>query len=351
MSPHVSGSTERRKAFFVLLAGVGGILTALGSRMQGTLAGDLGDPFFAAVLSAAVPVTIFWITLCFAPRARAGIREVLRNVRRGGGLRWWHLIGGLGGTAMAISQGVTVSALGVAVFIVAIVAGNSIGSLFVDARGLAPGGKRPITAPRLLGPILAVVAAMIAVLGGGLDEADALWLAVLPLFVGFFQAVQQGFNGHVRAVASKAPGGPSSTSAGVIATNVMNFNLAIVGMAVAYGVSLLIRGGPAHNSLPGNPALYLGGVMAIGTATIAVAVVHRIGVLLLMLGGIAGQMIGALVIDIITGEGLRVATVTAAVLTLIAVTIPLVGAQAGVQAAQRLQRLARSTTPIPSSTQ
>ncbi|MCL1900099.1 MAG: DMT family transporter [Promicromonosporaceae bacterium] len=338
-------TSPRKRALFVLLAAVGGVLAATGSRMQGSLAHDLGDPFLAAVSSAIVPVTIFAIVICLTPRARAGVRAVFASVRGDGGLKWWHLIGGLGGTAFAISQGATVSALGVAVFIVAVVAGNSIGSLLVDARGLAPGGRRPITASRLLGPLLAVSAATVAVVGGGLEHTDSLWLAILPLGVGVFQAVQQAINGHVRAVASNAPGGRPSMRAGVIATNFLTFNLAISGMIVTYLVTVVIRGGFSHETFPANPAVYLGGVMAIGTASIGVAVVHRIGVLLLMLGGIAGQMIGAMVIDLIFSNGVSIATAVAAALTMLAVSIPLVGSRA----VERLRRKAPAEAPLPES--
>ena len=61
--------------------------------------------------------------------------------------------------------------VGVALLTVALVAGSTGGSLPVDAAGLGPAGRRPITAPRVAGVLLAIAATVISALGapGDLD--------------------------------------------------------------------------------------------------------------------------------------------------------------------------------------
>ena len=53
--------------------------------------------------------------------------------------------------------------LGVAVFTVAVVAGQSSNSLIVDRMGLGPAGKQAITRSRVISAVLAVVAVTVAV--------------------------------------------------------------------------------------------------------------------------------------------------------------------------------------------
>ena len=237
-------------------------------------------------------------------------------------LRWYHLLGGVGGAFFTLSQGLTIGTLGVAIFIVALVAGQSCGSLFVDKFGLAPSGPLPVTFGRAVGPILAITATVISVVGS-FDDASGLWLAVIPFVAGAGQSVQQAINGHVRgaAAAPALPGAKVAQAPGIIAATFQNFVLGFPVLLVAYGVELLVRG-PIHEQFPTNPVWYLGGLLAVGFISIAAAVVHRIGALLLALGMITGQTVGALVIDVLTGYQPGATTYVATALTLAAVSVP-----------------------------
>ena len=256
-----------------------------------------------------------------AAGAAVGEKAAGRPRRR---LRWYHLLGGVGGAFFTISQGLTIGTLGVAIFIVALVAGQSSGSLFVDKFGLAPSGPLPVTFGRAVGPVLAITATVISVVGY-FDDASGLWLAVIPFLAGAGQSVQQAINGHVRGAAATpaAPGGKAEQAPGIIAAVFQNFLLGFAVLLAAYGVELAIRG-PIHEQFPSNPVWYLGGVLAIGFISISAAVVHRIGALLLALGMITGQTLGALAIDLITGYRPSTTTYVATVLTLAAVSIPAV---------------------------
>ncbi len=248
---------------------------------------------------------------------------------RDGRLRWWELLGGACGGFYVAAQGLTVATLGVALFMVAIVAGQSTSSLLVDRLGLAPGGVRLVTLGRALGPALTVVAVAIAV-SGSIGRVAALGLAVIPVVAGALQSWQQAVNGRIRAAAAP-PGDATRAGAfgGVAAATFINFLVGTAALLVALGVSVATGGWPdgaLPSDLPLDLLLYSGGLIGIVFIAIQAAVVQRIGVLLLGLGMIAGQIVGALVLDVVVPDAgpPGAAMYAGAALTLVAVAIPVV---------------------------
>jgi transporter family-2 protein len=199
----------------------------------------------------------------------------------------------------------------VAVFIVAVVAGQSASSLVVDRMGAGPGGSRPITAPRLAGAVLTVLAVVLAV-ADRIGHPGALVLAVLPALAGVGIAWQQAVNGHVRAAAGSA-----------MVAGFINFSTGTVALLLAFAVTLAVRGFP-QGALPGEWWLYVGGVLGIVFIAVGAAVVRYTGVLLLGLGMIAGQVTGALLIDLLLPAAAGRPgwnTTAGALLTLVAVAV------------------------------
>ncbi|MBE1875293.1 DMT family transporter [Myceligenerans pegani] len=305
----------------VVLAVLAGAGLATQSRINGTLADHVGSGYLAAVISFGSGLVLLSAALLVSRRGRAGMGRISRALRRpadgpGTGsrpvLRPWQCLGGAAGGFFVASQGLAVGTLGVALFIVAFVTGQSVGSLVVDRLGIGPGGVRFVTLPRAVGPLLTVVAVAIA-MSGGVGAPAALALAVLPLLAGAGSAWQQAVNGRVRAAADD-----------VLAATFVNFLVGTAALVLALGVSMLFDGVP-DGALPGNPLLYTGGAIGIGFIAIGAAVVHRVGVLLLSLSMIAGQIVGALVLDVVVpgADAPGVRTYVGAALTLVAVAIPL----------------------------
>lgn len=295
----------------VVLAAAGGAGSAVQSRVNGTLAGHVDSGFLAAVISFGTGLALLTVAMAVSRRGRAGLRR-LAGALRDGTIRPWQCLGGAAGGFFVASQGLAVGSLGVAVFIVAFVTGQSIGSLLVDRFGLGPGGVRHVTLPRAVGPVLTVVAVAVAMA----DDAatpSALAFAVLPLLAGVGSAWQQGVNGRVRAA-----------SGDVLAATFVNFVVGTTALVLALGVSMLFDGVP-DGALPANPLLYTGGLIGVAFIAISAAIVHRIGVLVLTLAMIAGQITGALVLDVVAPDTAPPGPLTyaGAALTLIAVAIPL----------------------------
>ena len=200
--------------------------------------------------------------------------------------------------------------LGVALFVVAAVAGQSTGGLFVDHFGVGPGGPRPITRGRIIGAALAVLAVALSAYGSqsAAVSGAALALALLPLIASMGNSVQQAINGRVSVYAGPWP------------TTFNNFVIGLIALLIYFGISLLVPG--QLIGLPGQWWLYLGGVIGICYIWSAAVLVRIHGVLILGLGAISGQVASSIVIDLIfTPDELTTYSYVAAVITLIGVAI------------------------------
>lgn len=266
------------------LAAGSGLAMAAQARVNGELATRLGDGVAAAVISFGTGLAVLTVLVPMTARGRQGLRAV-RAALHGRQLRWWHLLGGLSGGFVVASQGLTVATLGVAVFTVALVAGQSASGLAVDRVGLGPGGPEPVTPLRMAGAVLCVAAVLLA-LADRLDAPHALGLAGLPLLAGFGIAWQQAVNGRVRVAAG-----------GSWPATFINFTAGTAALLLAFAVGVAVRGWP-DGALPAEPWLYAGGLLGVLVIATAVAVVQVTGVLVLGLSAIAGNVLGALLLDL-----------------------------------------------------
>ncbi|TGB08371.1 DMT family transporter [Streptomyces sp. MZ04] len=295
---------------WLLLAVFSGTLISLQARITGELAAGLGgDGFAAAVISFGSGFVVLTLGLLVLRKPRHGVGLVLADVRSRR-LKWWQVLGGFGGAAFLLAQGLTVGALGVALFTVAIVAGQVTGGLLFDRMGLGPAGPQRPTRRRVVGAVLVLAAVGLSMadkLGGGFPYV----LLLLPLVAGVCVSWQQAVNGHVKNAAGSAYAG-----------TFFNFVAGTGALSVIFLVHAVAAGVPSR--LPAEPYLYLGGLVGISFITIAVATVQKLGVLLLGLCTITGQLVGSLALDLLLPHGdtdVTAATVAGVVLALAAVAL------------------------------
>ena len=300
--------TTTQRVAGVTLAAFGGILFAVQGRVNGQLGHVLHDGVFAALVSTGIGLVLLVIAVAVRQAARKGGARLVAGLRAGR-LRWWQCLGGACGAYVIAAQGITVTTLGVAVFTVALVSGMVASGLVVDRAGIGPGGPRPVTARRAMAAALAVVAVLVAVSNKFGNPAD-LWLAVLPATAGIGIAWQTAVNGLVRR-----------ESGDVVMATMVNFLTAIAALIAACAVDLALRGWPA--AAPGQWWLYVGGLLGAGGVLTAVFAVRLIGVLVLSLASVAGQLIGAVGLDIVvpTAGGLSAVSVIGATITMVAVAV------------------------------
>lgn len=292
-----------------------GTLVAVQSRINGELGHRLGDGVTAALISFGTGLIVLLTGCAVVPSIRRSVARVWRTIRSpSGGLRWYQCLGGLAGAFLVATQSITVAVIGVAVFTVAVVAGQAVSSLVVDRLGLGPAGPQPYTPLRVAGALVALAAVVLAV-SGRLNHPSGLLLAVLPALGGVATAVQQAINGRVARTAGL-------DASGAIAAGVVNFLVGFSALLLVFLADLVLRGAP--NSLPSDPWLYFGGACGVIFISAAAAVVRVVGVFVLGLGTIAGQLIASLFIDLFVpaaDQAVTVPVVAGTVLALIAVVV------------------------------
>lgn len=295
-----------------LLATLGAIGCGAGvatqSRINGELGRVLGDGYLAAAISFGSGLAILVVAPVLVPSARRGI-GVVRDRIVSGRMPWWYAVGGAGGALLVLSQGLTAATLGIAMFTIAVVAGQTISGLFVDRSGIGATSSR-ITATRIAGSVLAFVAVVLVAVSQP-QSGISPWTLLLPFLSGAAIAWQQAVNGQVRVV-SESP----------LAASFLNFLLGTTILVIAALIHLTLIGLP--DSWPGDPVLYLGGLVGVVFIAGAVIIAPITGVLVLGLGLIAGQSITSLVLDLflpVSQHPVTWITVAGTVITLVAVAL------------------------------
>lgn len=291
----------RRLAAPTAIAVVSGAVLSFQAYVNGRLGRSLGSGELAATINNLVGFAAL-AAACLArgdvPRARRHWREV----------RAWYLLGGFGGAMFIAAGAIAAPRIGVALLSLALVCGQTSGSLVADRLGLSPAGRRHVTPIRMLGVALAVAAVALSALGA--HTKPEAWLVVFAVLAGAASSFQQAANGRL-ATATGEPVLASAINFGVGAA------LLIVVTAIATGLS------PPHG-WHGSPLLYLAGLLGALVATAFLVLVSRMGVLRLILAAIAGQAVGGLVIDLIApihGEHVTAGTVAGVALTFVAVAV------------------------------
>jgi len=270
-----------------------GAMVSMQSHLNGELAVELGTGpragFGAAVISFGSGLILVGLITAALPSGRRGVGN-LRRALANHTVRPPEMIGGAFGAFLVATQGLTVGTIGVALFSIAVTAGQSSSALLVDHFGIGPSGHQPLSIPRLIAATFAVAAVVLAAgerLAAAFGWQTAVF-ALLALLAGAGTAIQQGINGRLSAV-----GGPW-------ATTLNNF---VVGTTVLLGCLALslLAGGRFAEHLPAEPALYAGGAMGVAFIWLAAVLVKVHGVLVLGLSMIAGNVMGAELIELVGG--------------------------------------------------
>ncbi|HEX2247106.1 MAG TPA: DMT family transporter [Arthrobacter sp.] len=295
------------------LAVVTGLCMPVQGRINGALGEVLDDGLATAVVSFGTGLVLMILICLLVPSGRAGVRRVAPAIRQKKFPRW-YLLAGLSGAFLVMSQGITISLIGVALFTVAAVTGQSLSGLLVDRLGLGPAGKKPVTIMRVLSALLTVAAVAWAVspkLAAGSEVGEWLIPVMLPLAAGFMQSFQQAFNGtQTQHFGSPLP------------ATLVNLTVGMVLLVAAWLVKVAVAG--FGNPLPDQWWYYLGGPIGCLFLALAAVLVRSLGVLLTGLGMIAGQVLGSLLLDAVfpaPGTIITTATVLGTLLTLVAMVL------------------------------
>ena len=261
-----------------------GLMTAIQARINGVLGVRVEDGIVAGFLSFSVGLLALAVVISCLPSARRGVGRLWSGVRQRT-IPFWMLLGGACGALTVSTQGLTAGVLGVSLFTVGVVAGQTVHGLVLDRIGFGPAGVVAVTPGRVLGGALALAAVGISLSGDVLASAP-LWMLLLPFAAGVGIAWQAATNGRL-AQRARSP----------LAATLMSFVAGTVLLALASGVSIAFRGAPA--ALPAEPWLYLGGFLGAAYILLGTFIVAQTGVLLMGLGSVLGQLTTSVVIDLV----------------------------------------------------
>lgn len=298
----------------ILLAGAAttfaGFLMAFQSRANGSLASVVGSSVYAATASFLGGLIIMAIALAVSPGARTGVRRLAADMRIGT-VRWWMLLGGLGGSTVVLAQALTVPLIGVSILTMSFVCGQLLGALVVDSTSLPPGGRTAPSARRLIGTLVVLVG-VVMVSAGGFSRGIPLWAPLVPLLAGTLTSVQSALNGRVR----------KSSGSSIAATSV---NFVVGSLFLLLCCVIVWATGSRIDRLPQMPAeawLLVGGALGVVFIGVTSATVNHLGVLLVSMTSLFGNLLSSLLVDLIhPGATITGTTLAAMACVLIGVVI------------------------------
>jgi len=289
-----------------LLAALSGVMIALQARANGELSQRLGNGLQAALVSFGSGLLIILIITPFSPQIKVGIKNLRDAVARKEIAKWKLFAGALGGSFVAVQTQI-VPLIGVAIYSVASIAGQTAISLIVDRIGLTGGGKKMISARRVFAASLTVLAVLVSVW----DRIDANNLSMLAVTVGCIAGavvgVQRALNGQINEYSHQS-----------FTTSLLNF---ITGTSLLFLLIVIsiIFGKNDLSPLPSGPWwIYTGGVIGVIYIAFTSTIVQHLGVLNFTLFSVGGQLFGSLIIDLISpidGVNVSVYLVTGIVMT------------------------------------
>ena len=268
---------------FAVLAIVVGALTAVQSRLNGQLSTDIHNGIAAALISFGTG-WIFVIAACiFNKPDRLGLMRIWSNLKTRK-LKPWEIVGGMGGGFFVAIQSSVVPVIGVAIFTICTVGGQTASSMLVDYVGLSPSGKHRVTLIRAITAVVTLASVTVAVW----PQLQSATFKVAPIFfailVGIIIAFQQVLNGRMNVIATRP-----------LATTFVNFLMGFFVLTIALVVNLARGGSIGH--LPHGPLVYLGGPIGVVFIAVSAYTVKHLGILNFILFSVTGQLIGALTLD------------------------------------------------------
>lgn len=261
-----------------------GVMTAVQARVNGVLGVKVDNGIVAGFISFAVGLMVLVVVIPFLPSARRGVARLWGGLRSHS-IPLWMLTGGACGALTVSTQGITAGILGVSLFTVGVVAGQTLQGLVLDRIGVGPAGVVAVTVGRVLGGVFALGAVGIS-LSGDVLAAAPLWMLLLPFAAGVGIAWQAAANGRL-AQRVQSP----------ITATLVSFAGGVLVLALAAGISILFRGAP--DAPPAESWLYLGGFLGFAYILLGAFIVAHTGVLLMGLGSVLGQLVTSVVIDLI----------------------------------------------------
>ncbi|MFZ9143428.1 MAG: DMT family transporter, partial [Candidatus Nanopelagicaceae bacterium] len=233
------------------LAALSGVMIALQARANGELSYRLDNAPQAALVSFSSGLFFITIYAIFSPKIKEGIKRLRSAVSRGEIPKIRLLAGSLGGAFVALQTSV-VPLIGVALYSVASIAGQSAVSLLVDRIGLTGGGVKLISSRRISAAFITVLAVLVSVIDKLEADNFQLFALLLALIAGALVGVQRALNGQINEYSQNS-----------YTTSLLNFITGTSFLSL-FIIILIVLGRVELQPLPGGPWwIYTGGVIGV----------------------------------------------------------------------------------------
>jgi bacterial/archaeal transporter family-2 protein len=269
-----------------ILSLISGALISFQSRANGELSYSLDNAPQAALVSFSSGLFFITIYAIFSPKIKEGIKRLRNAVSSGEIPKIRLLAGALGGAFVALQTSV-VPLIGVALYSVASIAGQSAVSLLVDRMGLTGGGVKLISPRRIAAAFITVIAVLVSVIDKLEADNFQLFALLLALIAGALVGVQRALNGQINEYSQNS-----------YTTSLLNF-ITGTSFLTLFIIILIALGRVELQPLPVGPWwIYTGGVIGVIYIAATSLIVQHLGVLTFTLFSVGGQLIASLLLDI-----------------------------------------------------
>ena len=284
-----SALQEKVKLSHIVITFIASIIITAQSSINSELNTYTNNALITALINFTTGLLVLAIMMLLSRPIRQGFISIPHLVREGK-LKRWQLFGGLSGAFFVASQSSLVQVIGVAIFTVSAVAGQTSAALLVDKSGIGPAGKQPVTLMRVCAAILGIVGVLISVLGQDSTGQFAFGAVLISFAAGALVSTQPALNGQI----ANQTGQPA-------AATLVNFIVGFVTLAIVYVVKQQIS--PQGFNVPPmpweNPIIWLGGPFGVLFVLTAAFMAKTLGVFLFTLTSVVGQLSGAILMDVL----------------------------------------------------
>jgi len=284
-----SGTLEKAKFSHIVITFIASVIITAQSSVNSELNTYTENPLITALINFTTGLIVLSAMMIFSRPIRQGFISIPRLVREGR-LKRWQLFGGLSGAFFVASQSSLVQVIGVAIFTVAAVAGQTSAALLVDKAGIGPAGKQPVTLMRIGAAILGIVGVLVSVLGQDSTGQFAFGAVLISFAAGALVSTQPALNGQI----ANHTGQPA-------AATMVNFIVGFITLVVVYAIAQQVN--PQSFNVPPmpweNPVIWLGGPFGVLFVLTASFMAKTLGVFLFTLTSVVGQLSGAILMDVL----------------------------------------------------
>ena len=284
-----SGTLEKAKFSHIVITFIASVIITAQSSVNSELNTYTENPLITALINFTTGLIVLSVMMIFSRPIRQGFISIPRLVREGR-LKRWQLFGGLSGAFFVASQSSLVQVIGVAIFTVAAVAGQTSAALLVDKAGIGPAGKQPVTLMRICAAILGIVGVFVSVLGQDSTGQFAFGAVLISFAAGALVSTQPALNGQI----ANHTGQPA-------AATMVNFIVGFITLVVVYAVAQQVN--PQSFNVPPmpweNPVIWLGGPFGVLFVLTASFMAKTLGVFLFTRTSVVGQLSGAILMDVL----------------------------------------------------